>query len=122
MRARFPFCGFTNVESCKRYSSGIGIHQAVALSIHRQRHNADRVTAKVRAKNCSSCSMQLNSDIQRAWLEGGPRILLTRSLRKLVRPAFKVGTLIFTECDLKNPMPEQRPVAGITIREATAED
>jgi hypothetical protein len=66
--------------------------------------------------------MALTADIQRALEEGGARILLTRSLRKLLRPAVKIGTLVFAECDLSEPMPERRPVPGIILREATVDD
>jgi ribosomal protein S18 acetylase RimI-like enzyme len=66
--------------------------------------------------------MALTADIQRAWIEGGTRIVVTRSLRKLVRPAFKIGTLVFTACDLRNPLPERQTIPGITIREATIDD
>ncbi|HEY2384941.1 MAG TPA: hypothetical protein VGK48_27520 [Terriglobia bacterium] len=66
--------------------------------------------------------MALTADIQRAFAAGGPKIVITRGLRRLVRPAFKIGTLIFTEADLTQPLPEQRPVPGIVPREATIED
>jgi GNAT superfamily N-acetyltransferase len=66
--------------------------------------------------------MQLTSDVERAWKEGGPQVLLTRSLKRLVRPVLKVGTLVFIECDLRKPMPERREIPGIVLREATMED
>jgi GNAT superfamily N-acetyltransferase len=66
--------------------------------------------------------MQLTSDIQRAWNEGGPKTLVTRTLRKLVRPACKVGTLVFTECDLRSPMQERQVIPGICFREAALDD
>jgi hypothetical protein len=66
--------------------------------------------------------MALSADIQRALIEGGLKTLLTRSLRKLVRPAVRIGTLVFTECDLRRPLPERRPLPGIIVREATIED
>src|SRR5262245_41365928 len=66
--------------------------------------------------------MALTADIQRAWKHGGPRVLLTRSLRKIIRPAVRIGTLVFIECDLRKPLPERRVVPGILIREATIED
>ena len=66
--------------------------------------------------------MEFAIDIQRAWTEGGTRTIVTRSLRKLVRPAFKIGTLVFTECDLLKPMPERHAIPGITVREATIDD
>jgi len=66
--------------------------------------------------------MELTADIQRAFIEGGAKTVFTRSLRKLVRPAFKAGSLVFTECDLAKPFPEARPVPGIVCREASIED
>lgn len=66
--------------------------------------------------------MALTADIQRAFTDGGPKIVITRGLRKLVRPVFKMGVLVFIEADLTQPLPEQRPVPGIIPREATAED
>ena len=66
--------------------------------------------------------MALAGDIKRALTEGGPKILLTRSLRKLVRPAVKFGTLVFTECDLRKPMPKRRPIPGTLVREVTLQD
>ena len=66
--------------------------------------------------------MALTIDIQRAWREGGPETVFTRSLKKLVRPAFKIGTLVFTECDLREPMPERPTIPGIIVREATIDD
>jgi len=61
-------------------------------------------------------------DVQRAWMEGGPKIVLTRAIKKIVRPAFKTGSLWFFDCDLRKPMPERRELQGIVIREATKED
>ena len=66
--------------------------------------------------------MALTADIQRAFVEGGAKTVLSRSLRKIVRPAFKVGSLVFTECDLTKPLAEQQRVPGIMAREATIED
>ena len=66
--------------------------------------------------------MALIADVQRALMEGGPKTLLTRSLRKLVRPAVKIGSLVFSECNLREPLPERQIIAGITVREATAND
>src|SRR5215813_12445659 len=66
--------------------------------------------------------MALTADIQRALREGGAKTVLTRSLRKLLRPALKIGTLVFAECDLRKPMPERCPIPGIIVREATIED
>jgi hypothetical protein len=66
--------------------------------------------------------MALTADIQRALREGGAKTVLTRSLRKLLRPAIKIGTLVFAECDLRKPIPERRPIPGIIVREATIED
>jgi GNAT superfamily N-acetyltransferase len=66
--------------------------------------------------------MELTADIRRAWIEGGPKTVFTRSLKRVVRPAFKIGSLVFIECDLLAPMPERRTVPGIIIREARIED
>jgi ribosomal protein S18 acetylase RimI-like enzyme len=66
--------------------------------------------------------MQLASDIQRAWTEGGSKVLLSRGLRKAVRPLFNIGSLVFIECDLLEPMTERRDVPGIVVREATIDD
>lgn len=66
--------------------------------------------------------MALTADIQRAFAEGGAKTVLSRGVRRLVRPAFKVGTLVFIESDLTQPLPEQRPVPGIIPREAAIED
>jgi ribosomal protein S18 acetylase RimI-like enzyme len=66
--------------------------------------------------------MQLTSDLQRSWKEGGLNIVISRSLRKLVRPVCRAGSLVFIECDLLKLKPERREVAGIVVREATAAD
>ena len=66
--------------------------------------------------------MALIADVQRALMEGGPKTLFTRSLRKFLRPAVKIGTLVFSECDLREPMPERQVIPGITVREATVND
>src|SRR5437870_5671590 len=66
--------------------------------------------------------MDIAADIQRAWIEGGPKTLVTRGLRKIVRPAFKIGTLVFIECDLRKPLPDRRDIPGILVREATVQD
>jgi hypothetical protein len=66
--------------------------------------------------------MALTADIWRAYTDGGTKTVITRSLRKLVRPAVKVGTLVFAESDFSLPFPELRPVPGIIAREATVED
>jgi hypothetical protein len=72
--------------------------------------------------SCKGLSMQLKTAIQRSWREGGPKVVFTRSLKKLVRPAVTIGTLVFTECDLRKPMPERRVIPGFEVREATIED
>jgi hypothetical protein len=72
--------------------------------------------------NCCRVSMALIADVQRALMEGGTKTIVTRSLRKLVRPAVKIGTLVFSECDLREPMPERQVIPGITVREATLND
>ena len=66
--------------------------------------------------------MQFTADIQRAWIDGGPKMLVTRSLRRLVRPVVKIGSLVFIECDLQKPMPDRRDIPGIIVREATVDD
>jgi ribosomal protein S18 acetylase RimI-like enzyme len=66
--------------------------------------------------------MQFPAGVQRAWMEGGAKTVLTRSFRKVVRPAFKIGSLVFIECDLLKPMPQRRNVPGIVLREAGIED
>src|SRR5262245_24784967 len=72
--------------------------------------------------NCSPISMALMADVQRALTEGGPKTLVTRSLRKLVRPGVKIGTLVFSECDLRESLPERQVIPGITVRIATLND
>jgi ribosomal protein S18 acetylase RimI-like enzyme len=66
--------------------------------------------------------MALMADVQRALTEGGPKTLVTRSLRKLVRPGVKIGTLVFSECDLRESLPERQVIPGITVRIATLND
>jgi ribosomal protein S18 acetylase RimI-like enzyme len=66
--------------------------------------------------------MELADDIRKAFVDGGTKIVVTRSLRKLVRPAMKLGSLVFTECDLTKPFPEAKAVAGIILREGTIKD
>jgi GNAT superfamily N-acetyltransferase len=66
--------------------------------------------------------MELTASVQRALVEGGVKTVFTRSLKKLARPVFSMGTLVFTECDLTKPFPDERPVNGIVIREATVDD
>jgi len=66
--------------------------------------------------------MVLTTDIQRAFAEGGPKTVIARSLRRLARPVFKGGSLVFTWCDLTQPFPEARQVPGILVRQATIED
>ena len=71
---------------------------------------------------CIDCSMALTDDIQRAFVEGGAKTVMTRALRKLVRPACRIGTLVFIESDLTRPLPEARAVPGIVAREARIDD
>jgi hypothetical protein len=66
--------------------------------------------------------MVVTQDIRRSFAEGGVKAVLTRGFKKLVRPAFKIGSLVFTEADLSKPFPELRPVPGIIPREATIDD
>jgi len=102
--------GFLGAFS-KRCSSGTAVH---TLGFH--------AGGAQRALNCFLLDMALTADIQRALTEGGAKTVLTRSLRKLLRPAIKIGTLVFAECDLRKPIPERRPIPGIIVREATIED
>jgi ribosomal protein S18 acetylase RimI-like enzyme len=66
--------------------------------------------------------MTVVADIRRAFLEGGSKLVVTRGLKKLVRPAVRVGTLVFMEADLTEALPPQRPAPGIVAREATIDD
>jgi len=66
--------------------------------------------------------MEFTADIRRAWQDGGTKALLTRGVRKIVSPVVKIGSLVFTECDLGEPMPERPFIPGIVIREATPDD
>jgi len=66
--------------------------------------------------------MQLLADIQRTWKDGGLKIVLARTFKKMTRPAFKAGSLVFIECDLRNLCNERRVVSGIILREATVND
>jgi hypothetical protein len=66
--------------------------------------------------------MAWTEELRQAFDDGGTKFVVARSLRKLMRPACKVGSLIFTECDLTKPFPEPRPISGIILRELTAED
>jgi hypothetical protein len=65
--------------------------------------------------------MELALDIQRAWLDGGMKAVLTRAIKRFIRPALKAGSLVFTECDLR-ALPERPAIPGIIIREAHLED
>ena len=65
--------------------------------------------------------MELALDIQRAWLAGGIKAVLTRGIKRFIRPAVKFGRLVFTECDLR-ALPERAPIPGIIMRVATLED
>src|SRR5215472_4468205 len=66
--------------------------------------------------------MAVTQSIRRSFVEGGVKAVLTRGLKKLVRPAFEIGSLVFIEADLSKPFPELRPVPGIVAREATIDD
>ncbi len=66
--------------------------------------------------------MALTANIQRAFVEGGAKTVMSRGIRRIVRPVFKMGSLVFTECDLSQPIRERQPVPGILAREATIED
>jgi hypothetical protein len=66
--------------------------------------------------------MEWADDIRRAFADGGAKIVVTRSLRKLVRPAVRVGSLVFIERDLTQPFPGAKPVTGIIAREGTIDD
>src|SRR5262249_30499245 len=54
--------------------------------------------------------MAVTENIRRTFAEGGAKVVLTRGFKKLVRPAFQIGTLVFIESDLTKPFPELRPV------------
>ena len=54
--------------------------------------------------------MALTANIQRAFVEGGAKTVMSRGIRRIVRPAFKMGSLVFTECDLSQPIRERQPV------------
>jgi GNAT superfamily N-acetyltransferase len=66
--------------------------------------------------------MEFTADIRRAWRDGGTKAVLTRGVRKIVSPVVKIGSLVFTECDLREPMPERSVIHGIVIREAMIDD
>jgi len=66
--------------------------------------------------------MELTANIQRAFVEGGAKTVMSRGIRRIVRPVFKMGSLVFTDCDLSKPIRERQPVPGILAREATIED
>jgi hypothetical protein len=66
--------------------------------------------------------MSLSANIRRAYTDGGAKTVITRSLKKLVGPACKIGTLVFAESDFSRPFPKLQPVAGIIAREATIDD
>jgi hypothetical protein len=62
--------------------------------------------------------MKLVSAVQSAFNEGGPRILVSRSIKKLFSPLARTGTLVFAEVDLSKPIREVSPISGIEAREA----
>src|SRR2546428_6214076 len=66
--------------------------------------------------------MALASSIQRAFLEGGPKAVVSRTFRKLLSPVAHVGSLLFIECDLSKPFPETPVAPGIVCKEATLDD
>jgi len=67
-------------------------------------------------------NMKLVATIQRALNEGGPKILISRSIRKLFSPLACTGTLVFAEVDLTKPIREAPPISGIEAREAFVGD
>src|SRR5262245_52149701 len=66
--------------------------------------------------------MALIADVLRAFMDGGPNTCFALSLTVVLRPAVSTGTLVFSECDLREPMPERQVIPGITVREATVND
>src|SRR5438067_9965788 len=62
------------------------------------------------------------ASIQQTFRNGGMREVVSRAIRKVVRPAFRFGSLVFFDCDLRYPLPPSRPVAGIVAREAFVSD
>lgn len=66
--------------------------------------------------------MKLVATVQRALNEGGPKILVSRSLKKLFLPLARAGTLVFAEVDLTKPIREVLPISGIEAREAFVGD
>jgi hypothetical protein len=75
-----------------------------------------------RQVDCCLEGMQIAADLRRAWIEGGPKVMVARTLRKLVRPACKVGSLVFIECDLEKLPLSCREASGVVVREAQVED
>lgn len=66
--------------------------------------------------------MPFTAKVQRAFADGGAKTVVTRTLRKMVRPVVKMGSVVLTECDLSTPFSELQPVPGIIARQATIED
>lgn len=66
--------------------------------------------------------MKLAATVQRAFNEGGPTIVVSRSIKKLFSPLARMGTLVFAEVDLTKPICEVPPIAGIEAREAVVGD
>jgi hypothetical protein len=66
--------------------------------------------------------MQLVATVQRAFDEGGPKILVIRSIKKLFSPLARTGTLVFAEVDLTKPIREVPKISGIEAREAFVGD
>jgi hypothetical protein len=67
-------------------------------------------------------TMKLAAIVRRALNEGGPKTLVSRSIRKLFSPLACAGTLVFAEVDLTKPIREVPPISGIEPREAFVGD
>ena len=107
----------------RRYPTvGAVYDRALFSEIHEICAVIDRAYREEGNSTCRPQAMAVTQGIRRSFSEGGVKVVLTRSLKRLVRPAFKIGTLVFTEADLTKPFPELRSVPGIVMREATIED
>jgi hypothetical protein len=59
--------------------------------------------------------------IRSAYREGGIKMVVLRSLKKILLPVVRIGGLIFVECDLRK-LPEIAELPGVLAREACADD
>ena len=60
--------------------------------------------------------------IRSVYSEGGIKAVILRSLKKMMLPVVRMGSLIFVECDLRKSLPEISELSGIIAREAFADD